>query len=168
MSKRKPKGSLYAGVALMSALAMLLSGCLSVTVTNISKDQTARVYIMFADRRGYTSSSLAPGASDTDFSENGYYLIRVGGNEAHQRTMKELRETYAKVLTTPGLTPAQIQAVTKKIALIKEEEAKAQQSYARCEGSVENGSLTVTVDWDAAQKDWTLQCVEKEDKTESK
>ncbi|HVG00606.1 MAG TPA: hypothetical protein VND68_12270, partial [Chloroflexia bacterium] len=71
-------------------------------------------------------------------------------------------------LTTPGLTPAQVQAVTKKIALLREQEAKAQQSYARCEGSVENGSVTVTVDWDAAKKDWTLQCVEKEDKTESK
>ena len=168
MSNRKPKGSIYAGLVLMSALAMLLSGCLTVTVTNVSKDQTARVYIQFTDRRGYTSTSLAPGASDTDFSENGYYLIRVGGNEDHQRKMKELREIYVKVLTTPGLTPAQVQALTKKIALIKEEEARAQQSYARCEGSVENGSLTVTVDWDAAQKDWTLQCVEKEDKTESK
>ena len=168
MNKKKPKGSLYAGVALMSVLAMLLSGCLTVTVTNVSKDQTARVYIMFADRMGYTSSRLAPGASDTDFSENGYYLIRVGGNEDHQRKMKELREIYVKVLTTPGLTPAQVQALKKKIALIKEEEAKAQRSYARCEGSVENGSLTVTVDWDEAQKDWTLQCVEKEDKTESK
>jgi hypothetical protein len=169
MSKRKPKRSLYAGVALMSVLAMLLSGCLTVTVTNVSKDQTARVYVFFPDRKGYTSASLAPGASDSDFSDgSGYYLIRVGGNEDHQRNMKELRETYTKVLTTPGLTPAQVQAVTKKIALLREQEAKAQQSYARCEGSVENGSVTVTVDWDAAKKDWTLQCVEKEDKTESK
>ncbi len=149
----------------MSVLAMLLSGCVTVTVTNVSKDQTARVYIWFPDRRGYASSSLPPGASDSDFSDgSGYYLIRVGPNEDHQRKMKELRDTYSRVLTTPGLTPAQVQAVMKKIALIREEEAKAQASYARCEGSVDNGTVTATVDWDASKRDWTLQCTEKEDK----
>ncbi len=165
MSKKKRKGSLYAGLALMSVLAMVLSGCVTVTVTNVSKDQTARVYIWFPDRRGYTSSSLAPGASDSDFSDgSGYYLIRVGGNEEYQRQMKELRDTYGRVLTTPGLSAEQVQAIMKKIALLKEQEEKAKQSYARCEGSVENGSVSATVDWDTSKRDWTLVCREEESK----
>ncbi len=159
-------GKLRGWVALLSAVVLLLPGCVTVTVTNVSKDQTARVYILFSDRRGYTSSSLAPGESDSDVSDgSGWYLIRVGGNEAHQRQMRELRDTYARVLTTPGLTPGQVQAITKKIALLNEEEEKAKQSYARCEGSVENGTVTVTVDWDASKRNWTLVCTEEEART---
>ncbi|MEA2574001.1 MAG: hypothetical protein QOH93_1299 [Chloroflexia bacterium] len=165
MNKTQGKRNRRAWLALLSVVVLLLPGCVTVNVTNISKDQNARVYIQFLDRKGYTSTSLAPGQSDTDFSDGtGYYLIRVGGNEDYQRQMKELQDTYRKVLTTPGLTSEQVQAITKKIALLKDQEEKAKESYARCEGSVDNGSVTVTVDWDASKRDWTLECTEEESK----
>ncbi|MDQ3930301.1 MAG: hypothetical protein M3328_14300 [Chloroflexota bacterium] len=164
MNKLTYKGKKRIWLALLSAVVLLLPGCMSVTVTNISKDQTARVFIAFADRRGYTSTALAPGQSDTDFSGESWYLIRVGGNEEYQRQMKELREIYGKVLTTPGLTSEQVQATMKKIASLKEQEEKARESYARCEGGVENGTVTVTVDWDASKRDYTLVCTEEESK----
>lgn len=152
--------------ALLLAVVMLLPGCVSVTMTNISKDQTAKVYIQFHDRRGYTATTLAPGETDSDVSGEGYYLIKVGSNEAYQRQVKELRDIYANVLTTPGLTRDQVQALMKKVALLKEQEEKAKESYARCEGSVDDGSVTVTVDWDASKREWTLVCTEKETKKE--
>ena len=164
MKKLTLKGNNRVWLALLSAVVVVLPGCMTVTVTNISKDQTARVFIMFADRSGYTSTSLGPGETDNDFSESSWYLVRVGSNEEYQRQLKELRDIYSKVLTTPGLTPGELQALTKKIALLKDQEEKAKASYARCEGSVENGTLNVTVDWDATKKEYTLVCTEKEDK----
>jgi hypothetical protein len=164
MKKLTHKGKKRIWLVLLSAMVLLLSGCMSVTVTNISKDQTARVFIQFGDRSGYTSTTLGPGQTDTDFSESGWYLLRVGSNEAYVREMKELRDIYANVLTTPGLSADQVKAVMKKIALLKEQEENAKQSYARCEGGVENGTVTVTVDWDTTKRDWTLVCTEEESK----
>ena len=165
MKKLTLKRNKQVWLALLSAVALLLPGCMTVTVTNISKDQSARVFIAFRDRSGYTSTTLGPGATDTDFSESTWYLIRVGSNEEYQRQLKELRDIYAKVLTTPGLTVEQVKAIMKKIALLKDQEEKAKESYARCEGGVENGTVNVTVDWDATKREYTLVCTEKEDKT---
>ncbi len=50
MNKLTNKGKKRVLLALLSAVVLLLPGCMSVTVTNISKDQTARVFIAFADR----------------------------------------------------------------------------------------------------------------------
>lgn len=167
MNKQTQRGKLGARLVLLLGVVVLLPGCLSVTVTNISKDQTARVYVLFSDRSGYTSTSLGPGESDTDFSGgSGYYLIRVAGNEGYQRQLKELRDTYSRVLTTPGLTVDQVKAIMKKIELLKADEEKAKESYARCEGGVDNGSVTATVDWDATKREWTIVCTEEEAKQE--
>ena len=145
------------------ALLLLLAGCANVNMTNTSTQYPVTLEVGLPDRASPMLLTLGADSSTARISASGGpFLVTALPNETVRQNLRDLRDIYQRVLTTPDLTPAEIAATQKGLDNLLHKLALAAASGATCGGNLSDwGSLTITASWDTAGATWRLGCAVK-------
>jgi hypothetical protein len=149
-------------------LGLVLVGCSSINVENLSTDQTARVTMYLPDRSGSTSFTLAPSQSGSELTvDSGLVVILVMPNEEYIKQLEEMKKYYQAVLRVPTFSEADYKDATKKVKDFDDKIKAASLGGNSCYVRVaDDADVVASVDWDESNLTWKITCGTRRHETE--
>ncbi|HEX8230470.1 MAG TPA: hypothetical protein VF826_14315 [Chloroflexia bacterium] len=166
--KRSNRLRLGTRALLLMVLGLVLVGCSSINVENLSTDQTARVTMYLPDRSGSTSFTLAPSQSGSELTvDSGLVVILVMPNEEYIKQLEEMKKYYQAVLRVPTFSEADYKDATKKVKDFDDKIKAASLGGNSCYVRVaDDADVVASVDWDESNLTWKITCGTRRHETE--
>ncbi|MBI2846046.1 MAG: hypothetical protein HYX86_05815 [Chloroflexi bacterium] len=150
-------------------LGLLFAGCATVTVTNTSKEYSARVSLVMPDGDGGQVRLVKSGQSIYGASvSGGTFTVTVLPNEQYLAWLNDTSLKIAtalggsalgEVLTGQGLSPGQVAALQLALELIRSEIKDIETTGTSYTGTLtENSEADCTLVWEDPLTAWDIYC----------